>query len=92
MAWGLCDTGKSLLSVWAITQYSTEKEKKKKKKTHIHKFPKGTIFPTRFYFRHVPKIYSHLKNPVFAFSICDLWEFMQFLLSALFSVGGMDVC
>ena len=72
--------------------HNTQLKKKKKKKTHIHKFPKGTIFPTRFYFRHVPKIYSHLKNPVFAFSICDLWEFMQFLLSALFSVGGMDVC
>ena len=92
MAWGLCDTGKSLPSVCTITQYSTEKQKKKKKKKHIHKFPKGTIFPKRFYFRHVHKIYAHLTNPVFPFSICDLWEFMQFLLSALFSVGGMDVC
>ena len=76
----------------ALSHNTQLKKQKKKKKKHIHKFPKGTIFPKRFYFRHVHKIYAHLTNPVFPFSICDLWEFVQFLLSALFSVGGMDVC
>ena len=88
MAWGLGDTGKSLPYLCAITQYSTEKAKKE----HIHKFPKSTISPKHFHLKHVQKIYAHLTNPVFPFSICDLWEFVQFLLFPFFSVGGMDVC
>lgn len=87
MAWGLCDTG-----VCPICVLSHNTQLKKQKEEHIHKFPNSTISPKHFHLKHVQKIYAHLTNPVFPFSICDLWEFMQFLLFPLFSVGGMDVC
>ena len=45
-----------------------------------------------FPFKHLQKIYALLPNHVFLYPICDLGKFVPFLLSCLFSVGGMDVC
>ena len=50
------------------------------------------ISPNHFSLEHLQKIYGLLTNLAFPFPICDLWEFVQFLLVCLLSVGGLDAC